>query len=352
MQKVSFKKLDQRGVHHLIIPAIAFIVLFASIGAYLVFFSEAASSNSPELRSGINISGGPYCLDDKGDQPNVIVDDWPCNNTAAQHFSYDTSNSELMLGVGCVVVQGANVPSNHGYGTAPVYISTTCTPTPYGAAWTRDGNFLLNNHADSNPAVRGDRYCLDIRGGSVAKQPVEIYPCTYGANEQWFPDTYGSSTGGGGSTGGGTTGGPGTGSGGGGVNSSEVATICKRFAMASTACNNVDIAATQVAGSYGSWNTPTQLYCLGEIWELESGWDSTIWEGGGHTATQPPPPYVARAYGIPQSLPYSKMPKAAWPTGYGGSHDPATQIAWGLSYMTKYGNPCNAYAFDLANKGY
>ena len=46
------------------------------------------------------------------------------------------------------------------------------------------------------------------------------------------------------------------------------------------------------------------------------------------------------AYGIPQSLPGSKMASAGadWAT------NPATQIKWGLGYIQdRYGSPCGAW---------
>jgi len=47
------------------------------------------------------------------------------------------------------------------------------------------------------------------------------------------------------------------------------------------------------------------------------------------------------AYGIPQSLPASKMASA----GSDYRTNPATQIKWGLSYIQgRYQNPCNAWA--------
>ena len=47
------------------------------------------------------------------------------------------------------------------------------------------------------------------------------------------------------------------------------------------------------------------------------------------------------AYGIPQSLPGSKMASAGsdWRT------NPVTQIRWGLGYIAvRYGTPCGAWA--------
>ncbi|MGC5628574.1 G5 domain-containing protein [Georgenia sp. Z1344] len=71
-----------------------------------------------------------------------------------------------------------------------------------------------------------------------------------------------------------------------------------------------------------------QFSCLNSLWERESGWN--------HTAMNP----SSGAYGIPQSLPGSKMAShgADWRT------NPATQIAWGLDYIAgRYGTPCGAW---------
>lgn len=70
--------------------------------------------------------------------------------------------------------------------------------------------------------------------------------------------------------------------------------------------------------------------CLNALWVGESNWE--------HDATNP----SSGAYGIPQSLPASKMATAGsdWKT------NPITQIEWGLDYIkTSYGSPCEAKAF-------
>jgi hypothetical protein len=77
--------------------------------------------------------------------------------------------------------------------------------------------------------------------------------------------------------------------------------------------------------------------CLEPLWEKESGWD--------HTAENP----SSGAYGIPQSLPGSKMASHGddWRT------NPATQIAWGIDYIKgRYGNPCGAWSHSQANNWY
>jgi hypothetical protein len=73
----------------------------------------------------------------------------------------------------------------------------------------------------------------------------------------------------------------------------------------------------------------SQCADLGRLWERESSWD----ERSANSSSG--------AYGIPQSLPGSKMASAGddWRT------NPATQIKWGLRYIKDtYGNPSAAWA--------
>lgn len=81
-----------------------------------------------------------------------------------------------------------------------------------------------------------------------------------------------------------------------------------------------------MAAAYG-WSGP-QWTALQSLWMGESGWN--------HLAKNP----SSGAYGIPQSLPASKMASA----GSDWQSNPATQIKWGLSYIKSvYGSPVNAY---------
>jgi len=75
-----------------------------------------------------------------------------------------------------------------------------------------------------------------------------------------------------------------------------------------------------------------QFNCLVSLWQKESNWrvDAANSSSG--------------AYGIPQSLPGSKMASAGadWQT------NPATQIAWGLGYISgRYGTPCGAWGHSV-----
>lgn len=71
-----------------------------------------------------------------------------------------------------------------------------------------------------------------------------------------------------------------------------------------------------------------QWGCLERLWHKESGWNERAMNR------------YSGAYGIPQSLPGSKMASAGadWQT------NAATQIKWGLGYIKgRYGTPCAAW---------
>lgn len=76
---------------------------------------------------------------------------------------------------------------------------------------------------------------------------------------------------------------------------------------------------------------PEEFDCLVVLWNRESGWRAN--------AANP----SSGAYGIPQSLPGSKMASAGtdWQT------NAETQINWGLTYIAgRYGSPCAALSFS------
>jgi hypothetical protein len=80
-----------------------------------------------------------------------------------------------------------------------------------------------------------------------------------------------------------------------------------------------------------------QFNCLVALWNKESGWRVNAANSS------------SGAYGIPQSLPGSKMASAGadWQT------NPATQIKWGLGYIKgSYGTPCGAWGHSQATGWY
>jgi len=77
--------------------------------------------------------------------------------------------------------------------------------------------------------------------------------------------------------------------------------------------------------------------CLVALWDRESGWNTFANNSS------------SGAYGIPQALPGDKMASAGadWAT------NPATQINWGLGYISsRYGTPCGAWGHSEANGWY
>ena len=101
----------------------------------------------------------------------------------------------------------------------------------------------------------------------------------------------------------------------------------------STSTSKQTYAVTQLTAH--GWG-PDQFGCLNSIWVRESGWNEL--------AGNP-----ARAYGIPQADPGSKMAAEGsdWLTS------PQTQIRWGEDYIQgRYGTPCQAWAFWQARAYY
>ena len=98
--------------------------------------------------------------------------------------------------------------------------------------------------------------------------------------------------------------------------------------------SNVAIGQAQAASR--GW-TGAEWQCLYSLWTKESNWN--------HLAENP----SSGAYGIPQSLPGTKMATVAsdWRT------NPSTQITWGLNYIQgRYGTPCEAWAHSGVHNWY
>lgn len=93
--------------------------------------------------------------------------------------------------------------------------------------------------------------------------------------------------------------------------------------------------AKNMLGSFGFGED--QWGCLEKLWHKESGWNERAMNR------------YSGAYGIPQSLPGSKMASAGgdWQT------NAATQIKWGLGYIkARYGTPCGAWGHSQAKGWY
>lgn len=103
----------------------------------------------------------------------------------------------------------------------------------------------------------------------------------------------------------------------------------------SSGTDNVSIG-RQLAAGYG-WANGSEWDSLYKLWNRESGWNNHAINPESH------------AYGIAQALPWTKMPKPAWPESDGGQADPRAQISWGLSYIKgRYGTPSAAWAHETS----
>ncbi|MCS5733833.1 aggregation-promoting factor C-terminal-like domain-containing protein, partial [Herbiconiux daphne] len=107
------------------------------------------------------------------------------------------------------------------------------------------------------------------------------------------------------------------------------------LAAASTPDGARSLGAQLAASQYG-WGDD-QFQCLDSLWTKESGWNYQAENAS------------SGAFGIPQSLPGSKMSSIAddWAT------NPGTQITWGLDYIARaYGTPCSAWSHSQSVNWY
>ncbi len=115
----------------------------------------------------------------------------------------------------------------------------------------------------------------------------------------------------------------------------QAARDAQRQSLVTTAKQDPKAAARALFSEFGF--ADSQFTCLNSLWTRESNWL--------YTATNP----SSGAYGIPQSLPASKMASA----GADYRTNPVTQIRWGLGYIKQvYGTPCGAWAHSQSTGWY
>ncbi|WP_426321073.1 lytic transglycosylase domain-containing protein [Microbacterium sp. E-13] len=106
-------------------------------------------------------------------------------------------------------------------------------------------------------------------------------------------------------------------------------------AVGGTSPADAQATARSMLAGYG-WGDD-QFGCLVSLWNKESGWNYQAYNRS------------SGAYGIPQALPGSKMGSA----GADWQSNPATQIAWGLGYISgRYGSPCGAWGHSQSTGWY
>ncbi|MDQ2758137.1 MAG: transglycosylase SLT domain-containing protein, partial [Actinomycetota bacterium] len=105
----------------------------------------------------------------------------------------------------------------------------------------------------------------------------------------------------------------------------RAARAAERQSVVANAQGDPKSAARLMLADHG-WGTG-QWSCLEQLWSGESNWNFRAANSS------------SGAYGIPQSLPASKMASV----GADYRTNPVTQITWGMQYIqSSYGTPCNA----------
>jgi hypothetical protein len=290
--------------------AAAFALAFVGLGGYLIYNASFAAQTV--LRSGM---AGNQCIDS-----NAGV--WDCNGSGGETWAGLQVAGQIKVGGVCLKEAGASASTGtaqdqRALGADIVTYSCGSTSAPYGGAWHWDSSHRLhNNHAES----KGGSFCLDVTG-SQTHGNLELWSCNGGGNQQWFVGTY---------TGSNPTPPPGS--------TSYSCYVSGYGSPSNTLC--AYLAHSVENHGYSGSAIQAEMTCASNIFWRESGWRSDVWNGGSTAPTG------SGAYGIAQSLPYSKYPQPGWPVGYGGTHDPNTQINWGVGYMkSSYNSPCGAWSF-------
>lgn len=145
-----------------------------------------------------------------------------------------------------------------------------------------------------------------------------------------------------------------------GIRGYSMLAILQNLVTGKPIATNVDVTNPLIAGNQSVSTTVGNIaeagvtgsaQAIGQSLAAKMGWTGsewsalqTLWNGESNwnpTAKNP----SSGAYGIPQALPYTKMPKAAWPASAGGTSDIASQVQWGLTYIKgRYGTPSKALA--------
>jgi hypothetical protein len=310
MKRFTFKNLNQYGAHHIIIPAVAFVLLFAIAGTYMLVRPHAAPTYYLEKLTSV---GGDLCLDNSSTSGNIIT--WTCSPTdSRQGWQLMPSGSNWMLknqldGT-CINDPGTNVKTSAGTWQG---VSSHICDGSTGVVWRNYGGAWLNPASHYN----GTNGCLNDPGSSTSQgHQLIMYPCN-GTGLTTF-----SSVQIGGTTAGGSGG------------------SCPIYSGSSTPAQ-AQAEAKCLLPKFG-WSASTQWSPLLSLWNQESSWN--------YRAVNP----TTGACGIPQSLPCGKATYnvAAVDPNYFLSHTDS-QINWGLNYIQGvYGSPSAAWAHEKAYNWY
>jgi hypothetical protein len=177
------KRLNQIGVHHILFPAVVFVLLFGIAGSYFYLLGHAATSNNL-LQLG---SDSALCMDNYGNSSaqRVPIKTWSCNKSdSAQQFVLTSVGSNRFLlkdakGT-CVDDTGDRV----GTSGNQVYVMTyRCNSSDHAQVWMWSGSG--GYHELKNAYNNG---CINDPGSSRAPgTQLIVYSCSpNSSNEHWY----------------------------------------------------------------------------------------------------------------------------------------------------------------------
>jgi hypothetical protein len=275
--------------------AFVFIVLFAAVGV-IVYQASQAASGPPEIKSGMS-TVSDWCMNHSN---TLWVNTAACDGDASQQW----------------VVSGAHIVNDNHCLVPNTYSKANNTPMVFAGCNSKAAeNWKAYEGGFKNP---NSGYCLADPAG-IPGAILTLRPCATFPDQNWTATTYPIVCAS-------------------GVHASPHTAQCIAKQKAA-AIWNLSAESYISGGPYGfkpSGEDVSQWSCLVALWNQESSWE---WDAANPSG----------AYGIPQSLPGSKMASA----GSDWQSNAATQIKWGLGYIKSvYGNPCGAWQHEVNHEWY
>jgi hypothetical protein len=188
-QSLSLKRLNQTGIHHILMPVIVFILLFGIAGSYFLLKSQAAPW-SGALEIGSRTSG--YCMDVQG---SVYTSGTPvvlnkCNNKVDQKWELASAGSfqkhsafvvETYQAGKFMCVDNWQQSNTNGNGLR-LYPCNGVDPAER-FVWT-----WVNGNVNNLYNVQTGRCIDDPQGSTKANNQLDLYKCktTSNWNQMWF----------------------------------------------------------------------------------------------------------------------------------------------------------------------
>lgn len=179
---LRFRRLNQAGIHHILMPVLVFVLLFGIAGSYFLLKSHAAAAVY-DFQLGYNRG---LCLDNSGNKSGIRnpVVQWSCNTKdVAEQFSLVSISSNRFLlkdSAGtCIDDPGGRV----GTPGSPARLMTwACNKSDHAQVWMWSGSG--GYHELKNAYNNG---CINDPGYSrTAGRQMIVYACVNTSNEHWY----------------------------------------------------------------------------------------------------------------------------------------------------------------------